>query len=71
MVWSQFGKPERVGLSIDIARRITSERLADPSMLTEGEVQLLAAAVQCMPRWCGDGTAAPGAKSGAKALARR
>jgi len=42
--WSQFGNPERVGLSFDIARRVTTQRLADPSTITDEEVQLLAAA---------------------------
>ncbi len=43
-VWSQFGNPERVGLSFDSARRVIAQRLADPLTLTDGDVQLLAAA---------------------------
>jgi len=48
IVWSQFGNPERVGLGFDSARRVIAQRLADPSTLTDGVVQLLAAAAHAL-----------------------
>jgi len=47
-VWSQFGNPGRVGVGFDSARRVIAQRLADPSTLTDGDVQLLAAAVHAL-----------------------
>jgi len=47
-VWSQTGNPGRVGVSFDIGRRVVAQRLADPSALTDGDLELLAAAVHAL-----------------------